>query len=289
MKGEIAVRYTIRHFDLPLLTFEANMDSADTDLHIIKVYEENRSFLPLNLTVSEDGVERWLRHRTIPKNRAYVDALLSKVGLSLNGKPYNDYGIGFYCTQNPNMAKEWGVGIDHNGYANRYKIECDGLTILDLNAPGYTMLHWLTILLENREFDTSAPLAAEAKEYLMNTFHLDYKSADIIIGYRADDSYFSFASDFINGAISYRRLCNAMRLGKLGQQFVLKSKAAFEQLEFLGYETADSKEWYKKKAFRDQTARRQYFDVERNRRQRGDLYITMILDEEMRPNDSRLR
>ena len=179
------------------------------------------------------------------------------------GKPYNDYGIGFYCTQNPNMAKEWGVGIDHNGYANRYKIECDGLTILDLNAPGYTMLHWLTILLENREFDTSAPLAAEAKEYLMNTFHLDYKSADIIIGYRADDSYFSFASDFINGAISYRQLCNAMRL--------------------------DSKEWYKKKAFRDQTARRQYFDVERNRRQRGDLYITTILDEEMKPNDPRLR
>ena len=84
MKGKIAVRYTIRHFDLPLLTFEANMDSADTGLHIIKVYEENRSFLPLNLTVSEDGVERWLRHRTIPKNRAYVDALLSKVGLSLN-------------------------------------------------------------------------------------------------------------------------------------------------------------------------------------------------------------
>lgn len=84
MKGEIAVRYTIRHFDLPLFTFEANMDSADTGLHIIKVYEENRSFLPLNLTVSEDGVECWLRHRAIPKNRAYVDALLSKVGLSLN-------------------------------------------------------------------------------------------------------------------------------------------------------------------------------------------------------------
>ena len=84
MKGEIAVRYTIRHFDLPLFTFEANMDSADTGLHFIKVYEENRSFLPLNLTVSEDGVECWLRHRTIPKNRAYVDALLSKVGLSLN-------------------------------------------------------------------------------------------------------------------------------------------------------------------------------------------------------------
>ena len=57
----------------------------------------------------------------------------------------------------------------------------------------------------------------------------------------------------------------------------------------MGYDTADAKEWYKKKAFRDQTTRRQYFDVERNRRQRGDLYITTILDEEMKPSDPRLR
>ena len=78
------MRYTIRHFDLPLLTFEANMDSAEADLHIIKIYEENSAFLPLNLTVSEDGVEHWLKHRTIPKNRAHADALLSKAGLSLN-------------------------------------------------------------------------------------------------------------------------------------------------------------------------------------------------------------
>ena len=205
------------------------------------------------------------------------------------GKPYNDYGIGFYCTENPDMAKEWGVGIDHNGYANQYQINCDGLSILDLHTSEYTLLHWLTILLENREFDTSTPLAAEAKEYLTQKFHLDYESYDIIIGYRADDSYFSFAADFINGAISYRQLSNAMRLGKLGKQFVLKSKRAFEQLHFLGYETADYREWYKKKAFRDKSARRQYFDVERNRRQKGDLYITTILDEEITADDPRIR
>ena len=205
------------------------------------------------------------------------------------GKIYNDYGMGFYCTENPNMAKEWGAGSNHNGYANQYKIECEDLTILNLNEKKYTMLHWLTILLENREFDTSAPLALEAKEYLCTNFHLEYESADIIIGYRADDSYFSFASDFINGTISYRQLSNAMRLGKLGQQFVIKSKEAFGRLEFMGYETADFREWYKKKAFRDQTARKQYFDVERNRRQKGDLYITNILDEEMKPDDPRLR
>ena len=128
------------------------------------------------------------------------------------GKIYNDYGVGFYCTENQNMAKEWGVSADKNGYANRYEIECDGLKVLNLNMRDYTMLHWLTILLENREFDASTPLAAEAKEYLLQNFHLDYEKADIIIGYRADDSYFSFAADFINGAISYRQLSNACLL-----------------------------------------------------------------------------
>ena len=40
---------------------------------------------------------------------------------------------------------------------------------------------------------------------------------------------------------------------------------------------------------RDKTARREYFSVERNKRQRGDIYITQILDEEMGPDDARLR
>ena len=64
------------------------------------------------------------------------------------GKIYNDYGVGFYCTENQNMAKEWGVSADKNGYANRYEIECDGLKVLNLNMRDYTMLHWLTILLD---------------------------------------------------------------------------------------------------------------------------------------------
>jgi len=109
-----------------------------------------------------------------------------------------------------------------------------------------------------------------------------------MIGYRADDSYFSFAQDFINGTISYRQLNNAMHLGKLGQQFVLKSKKAFDQIRFVGYEIAEHKEWYVKQRNRDQKARRQYFDVERFKRQRGDLYIMQIMDEEMKPNDPRL-
>lgn len=205
------------------------------------------------------------------------------------GKSYNDYGLGFYCTDSLEMAKEWGASIDRNGYANCYDLDCAGLKILNLNGPEFCILHWLAVLLENREFDVPSGLALEAKEYIRANFAVDYQNWDAIIGYRADDSYFSFAQDFINGTISYRQLNNAMHLGKLGQQFVLKSERAFERIRFTGYEIAESGTWYAKKMLRDKSARREYFNVERNKRQRGDLYIIQIIDEEMRPGDLRLR
>ncbi len=160
---------------------------------------------------------------------------------------------------------------------------------MDLNSEKYCILTWLAVLLENREFDISAPLVLEAKNYILKNFTVNYKDYDIIVGYRADDSYFSFAQDFISGAISYRQLNNAMHLGKLGQQFVFKSKKAFEKICFEKAEPAENAEWFKKKDFRDKTARREYFDLERNRRQPGDLYITRIIDEEMKADDLLLR
>jgi len=205
------------------------------------------------------------------------------------GKPYNDYGLGFYCTDSLEMAKEWGVGKDQDGYANCYELDCSGLQILDLNAPECCILHWLAVLLRNREFDIPSGLALDAKEYLLANFAVPYKDCDAIIGYRADDSYFSFAQDFINGTISYRQLNHAMHLGKPGQQFVLKSRTAFDHIKFIGSKAAESSEWYAKKMLCDKTARREYFSVERNRRQRGDLYIAQIMDEEMRSDDPRLR
>lgn len=205
------------------------------------------------------------------------------------GKPYNDYGLGFYCTESLEMAKEWGASVNADGYANRYEMDIDGLNILNLGDKQYCILHWLAILMVNRTFEIAAPLAQDAKEYILKNFMVDYQKYDIIIGYRADDSYFSFAEDFLSGVISYRQLTYAMRLGKLGEQFVLKSRQAFEQIKFLDWELAPQQEWYAKRITRDRLARRQYFDVERNKRQRGDIYITQILDEEMKPGDERLQ
>lgn len=205
------------------------------------------------------------------------------------GKPYNDYGLGFYCTEEPDLAKEWAVDAERNGYANHYVIECADLMILDLTANEWTILHWLSILLENREFDLPSPLAREARSYIRRTFHVPYKEYDIITGYRADDSYFSFAQDFLNGTISYRQLNQAMHLGKLGRQFVVKSERAFDRLEYVGAEPAEKTIWYPKKEHRDRKARRDYFDMDKNRYQKGDLYVISMIDEEMRADDMRLR
>lgn len=205
------------------------------------------------------------------------------------GKTYNDYGVGFYCTESMDMAKEWGVSYERDGYVNCYKMDLEDLKILDLNDDKYCILHWLTLLLKHREFSIQTVLAHEAKEYLLNNFWVECDRYDIVKGYRADDSYFSFAQDFINGTISYRQLNNAMHLGKLGQQIVLKSERAFERIEYTGYEIANHNEWYAKKMIRDKKARSDYFDVEKNKRRKDDMYVHQILDEEMKGNDIRLR
>ena len=206
-----------------------------------------------------------------------------------SGKRMNDFGLGFYCTEHPDMAKEWAVRENRDGYVNRYSIETEGLSILNLNTEGYNVLHWLSILLENRVFEIRSPLALEGKEYLLENFQVNYKDYDLIRGYRADDSYFSFAQDFISGSISLRQLSNAMMLGDLGEQIVLKSKKAFDRIAFDGYDVVQSREWYEKRAKRDEDARRQYLDVERNRRQKGDIFISQIIDEEFKGNDPRIR
>ncbi len=205
------------------------------------------------------------------------------------GKAHNDYGLGFYCTEDLRMAKEWAVDENHCGYANAYDLNMDGLDVLRLGGEGCTVLHWLAVLLENRTFDMPSILAAEAREYLLENFSVPYKEADIIVGYRADDSYFSFAQDFLNGTIPYRHLRQAMHLGKLGQQVVLKSERAFARVEFCDALPAPCELWFPKKQARDLAARQSYTEITTQKRKQGDLYMVHILDEGILPDDPRLR
>ena len=74
----------LRHANIPVLRFSAQVDTSEPEIEILWVTEEYKNLLPLDLELSSKGVFRWLRQRTIPKNRAYVHNLLSKSGLSIN-------------------------------------------------------------------------------------------------------------------------------------------------------------------------------------------------------------
>ncbi len=205
------------------------------------------------------------------------------------GKIYNDYGSGFYCTEELDLAKEWAVDFQRNGYANCYELDEGNLKILYLNSDEYCILHWLAILLAHRVFDVNSPLAQKSREYLLDNFSVNEEQYDIIVGYRADDSYFSYAKDFINGTISLRHLNFAMRLGNLGEQIVLKSRTAFERIRYVGYEYALAEDWYSKKMERDARARRVYASGCGVDYRKDDIYITNILNEEIKADDPRLR
>ena len=206
------------------------------------------------------------------------------------GKTYNDYGQGFYCTENNELAKEWACPVKNNGYSNRYCLDTTGLQVMYLTKGTFNILNWLAILLQNRKFDINNNVGNAAREYLLTHFLPDTSKVDVIIGYRADDSYFSFAEDFINNAISVRDLNIAMQLGTLGEQVVLLSQKAFGQITFTGYEIADYREYYFKRNERDQKARNDYQQRKKNiPTLKDDLFVLDIIREEMQPDDPRLQ
>ena len=204
------------------------------------------------------------------------------------GARYNDYGKGFYCTENIELAKEWACAKQKNGYANIYDLDLSELNVLNLNSASYNILNWLAILADNRTYWQNGSIAESAKNYIKENFLPDISAYDVIIGYRADDSYFSFAQDFVSGVISLQKLAQAMRLGQLGEQIMLKSQKAFAQIQFTGYENADAEEYYIKKNEREREARRQY---RRNKKEQADvneLFILDIMREEIKNGDARL-
>lgn len=204
------------------------------------------------------------------------------------GARHNDYGKGFYCTENPELAREWACAKQKNGYVNIYDMDMTGLSVLNLNDPQYNILNWLAILADNRTYWQNGSISEDAKDYIKTHFLLDISGYDVIIGYRADDSYFSFAQDFVAGVISLEKLSEAMRLGKLGEQIVLKSPKAFDQIEFVGCENVDADIYYTRKMERERDARREYRKRKREKADIHELYIIDIMREEMTNGDARL-
>lgn len=206
------------------------------------------------------------------------------------GKTYNDYGQGFYCTENIELAKEWACPVKNDGYSNKYIMHFESLNVMHLTKGEFNILNWLAILLKNRKFDITSPVGNSAREFILSRFMPNTDNIDVMIGYRADDSYFSFAEDFVNNVISLRDLERAMQLGTLGEQIVLISERSFKQIEFVEQETADYREYYFKRAERDKKAREAYAPQKKNLQQLiNDIFVLDIIREDMRKDDPRLQ
>ncbi|MBR5034943.1 MAG: DUF3990 domain-containing protein [Bacteroidales bacterium] len=204
------------------------------------------------------------------------------------GNVHNDYGLGFYCTQDVGLAKEWACSDENSGFANHYLLNDTGLTCLDLNGSDYNILNWLAVLLENRRFDLSTPIAARAKKYLLENFLPSYKGFDLIKGYRADDSYFAFSRAFLSNTITLEQLRRAMALGNLGEQVVLKSPQAFEAISFVEAIAADSLLYYGRKLNRERTARNEFRAILSEAPSGSEIYISTIVNEKWTNGDTRL-
>ena len=205
------------------------------------------------------------------------------------GRPHNDYGQGFYCTEQVELAREWACGAEgRGGFANRYRLQAGMLRTLDLSSDEFTALHWLALLLANRVFDAKTPIEVQGKRYLAQHFAVETSDYDVVRGWRADDSYFSFARSFLRNTISYEQLSRAMRLGDLGEQVVLVSPRAFEHLAFEGAEPVAADEYYPKRVARDSRARQLYRDIADELGIDG-LYLRDIVQQDVRADDARLR
>lgn len=206
------------------------------------------------------------------------------------GKTHNDYGRGFYCTRELPMAMEWVCKQTHDGFVNKYSLEQDSLKVFNLLDGDYNILHWMALLLKNRTFRLSNEIAIDARDYIIENFSIDLSDYDVVIGYRADDSYFSFAEAFLQNGLPLRTLNQSLRLGKLGEQTVLISEKAFANLKFEEVELADKTIYYPKFVSRDSSARETYRnEIRKSRSYKDDIFVLDILREEMKNDDSRIQ
>ena len=139
-----------------------------------------------------------------------------------------------------------------------------------------------------RQIRVLTPVMRRSVEWLIENYLPDIDRFDAIVGYRADDSYFSFARAFANNEISLRQLSYAMRLGGLGEQFILKSEKAFSLIRFVSSMEVPYAVYFPRRKQRDDNARAAFLE-ELEQEDLNGLFIRDIVREGIQPDDPRLQ
>lgn len=178
------------------------------------------------------------------------------------GKVYNDYGVGFYCTEVKKEAEMWAVSSHEylpEGYCNQYSLDLTGLKVLRIDKSD--VLTWIALLLKNRVPSGVSPMSEYRRDlFVKQNLKFNVSDYDVVIGYRADDSYFSFALAFLDVGLTYEYLGLVLSLGNLGEQVVLVSEKSFDNLKFTKSEFITSSSLRKEYFDRDKIARSTFKD-----------------------------
>lgn len=149
------------------------------------------------------------------------------------GRTDNDYGSGFYTTEILARAEEWALlyGSD-TAIINKYQLDIASLNIIELDNLG--PLAWIAEVVSHRGVSSSV-----AKTFAADFVRL-YKPntdlADVIVGYRADDSYGDVIESFLSGEITVDEVQKLFWKGELGHQVFIKSQQAFDALRYIDYQ-----------------------------------------------------
>lgn len=77
--------YELKHFDTTVLMFSLEHEMLKGVICKVERFDEkNRALLPTGIDATDESVLSWLKSRTVPKNRGYVEALLSSMNLAEN-------------------------------------------------------------------------------------------------------------------------------------------------------------------------------------------------------------
>lgn len=145
------------------------------------------------------------------------------------GSESHDFGKGFYLTESVELAQEWSVyrPKSHDGWVHSFELDLQGLKVFDFRTAG--VFAWVAELMRHRAADESAAYRRRAPAFI-DRYGVDAQDADVLVGWRADASYFYIVKAFVRDEVDANVLGDLLKLGDFGIQYVVRSKRAYEHL-----------------------------------------------------------
>ena len=206
------------------------------------------------------GVGVWYNNFMRLYHGSQNEFVTPKYGL---GQDQHDFGRGFYLTDTEELAKEWAVykPKSADGWVHTFDLDLEGLRVLDYRNEN--VFAWIAELMRHRDADESAAYRRRAPLFIEKYCVEEADDYDVVIGWRANASYFYIVKAFVRGEIDPDCLPELLKLGGFGIQYVVRSAKAYERLQALvdlrqrvSYAT-----YHEAYEDRDSAARRKMYDL----------------------------